>query len=360
VRICVYAIAKNEEQFVERFCESAKDADLIMIADTGSDDHTVAKIGALMMNGYPQLRVPQIFISPWRFDDARNAVLALISHDVDVCVSLDLDEVLQPGWRDEIERVWEVGKTTRLGYMFNWGGPVEFRYEKIHARKGYHWHHPAHEYPMPYGIEEVWAETKKLLVAHKPDSSKSRTQYLKLLKMSVEEDPHCPRNAFYYAREHSFGYDGCDVNIAIKEADRYLALPRAVWPNERAYAYRVKGECYLKLDRPADAEKAYMMATQEAPNTREPWIGLANVCYRHGRWPECYAYALRALSIVTKELVYTTDHDAWGSKPHLLACIGAWNIGLRDVAMAQGKIALALSPEDPLLINNVEVMRKLM
>ena len=39
-RIAVYAISKNESQFVKRFCESAKDADLIMIADTGSTDGT--------------------------------------------------------------------------------------------------------------------------------------------------------------------------------------------------------------------------------------------------------------------------------------------------------------------------------
>ena len=38
LKICVYAISKNEAHFVPRFCESAKDADLILIADTGSTD----------------------------------------------------------------------------------------------------------------------------------------------------------------------------------------------------------------------------------------------------------------------------------------------------------------------------------
>jgi len=41
LKIAVYAISKNEEQFVQRFCDSAKDADLILIADTGSTDNTV-------------------------------------------------------------------------------------------------------------------------------------------------------------------------------------------------------------------------------------------------------------------------------------------------------------------------------
>ena len=90
MKIAVYAIAKNEEKHVKRFCESAKDADLIVIADTGSEDRTVEiakECGAV---------VHEITISPWRFDKARDAALALVPKDVDVCVSLDLDELLEP------------------------------------------------------------------------------------------------------------------------------------------------------------------------------------------------------------------------------------------------------------------------
>ena len=77
MKICVYAISKNEEMFVKRFCDSAKDADLILIADTGSTDDTVKlakKHGA---------KVSPICITPWRFDDARNAALALIPERLD-------------------------------------------------------------------------------------------------------------------------------------------------------------------------------------------------------------------------------------------------------------------------------------
>ena len=78
MKIAVYAISKNEEQFVKRFCESAKDADMVLIADTGSTDNTaqVAKeCGAV---------VHDICISPWRFDKARDTALALIPRDYDV------------------------------------------------------------------------------------------------------------------------------------------------------------------------------------------------------------------------------------------------------------------------------------
>ena len=345
LKICVYAISKNEAQFVERFCNSAKDADLILIADTGSTDDTVAlarQCGAV---------VPEICIKPWRFDLARNAALALIPGDIDVCISLDLDEVLEPGWREEIERVWVEG-TTRLRYMFDWGCGIQFKYEKIHARHGYHWHHPCHEYPVPDGrITEVWADTDMLLAVHKPDPTKSRGQYLDLLRVSVEEDPQCPRNAFYYARELSFH---AQWQQAIEECNRYLALPRATWMNERCYAYRVMGRCFSELGNYYEAERAFHAAAMEAPNTREPWCELAMLTYRQSRWAECFAYAMRALQIVNRELVYTVDPEVWGSQPHDLAAIAAWHLGIKNVSIEQARLAVEKSPDDQRLQENLK------
>lgn len=37
-KICVYAIAKNEEQFVDRWVDSMSEADVIVVLDTGSTD----------------------------------------------------------------------------------------------------------------------------------------------------------------------------------------------------------------------------------------------------------------------------------------------------------------------------------
>ena len=41
MKIAVYCIALNEEKFVESWYNSAKDADYLLIADTGSTDCTV-------------------------------------------------------------------------------------------------------------------------------------------------------------------------------------------------------------------------------------------------------------------------------------------------------------------------------
>lgn len=344
LKICVYAISKNEEKFVERFCLSAKDADLVLIADTNSTDKTreVARsCGAQVHN---------ITISPWRFDHARNAALSLVPEHYDVCVSIDLDEVLEPGWRQEIERLWKNG-VTRLRYLYDWGGGVRFKYEKIHARKGYRWHHPCHEYPTPdLRITEVWADTDKLLVSHYPDPEKSRGQYLDLLELSVKEDPYCPRNAFYYARELSF-YGRWDESI--ERCQKYLAMPTATWHHERSYAMRVIGKCYERKNENHNAESWYYRAAAEAPGDREPWCELAQLFYNQGRWLECYSSAMKALSIKNRELVYTCDPSAWGEKPHDLAAIAAWHLGMKDIAREQGELAVKLNPEDKRLQENL-------
>lgn len=355
MKIAVYAIAKNERQFVDRFLRSAADADYILVADTGSTDGTEQLVAqwphAQDQKPRADVRMAAIAITPWRFDHARNAALALLPADIDVCVSLDMDEVLEPGWRDEIERVWELGKTTRLRYGFDWGQGIRFQYEKIHARSGYRWHHPCHEYPVPDArIREVYAHTDKLLVRHLPDATKSRGQYLDLLKLSVTEDPRCPRNAFYYARELTFHARWGD---ALHELHRYLQLPGADWPNERCYAMRLVAKCHEELGRGDAAHQWLMRACAEAPGTREPWCDLAMWCYRRSKWAQCYSAATAALQIEHRELVYTCDPAVWGPLPHDLAAIAAWHLGMREVASQHGGDAVAQDPQDARLRANL-------
>lgn len=345
MKIAVYAISKNESQFVKRFCESAKDADLVLIADTGSSDDTVEVARTCGATVY------DIAVTPWRFDIARDTALTLIPRDFDVCISLDLDEILEPGWREEIERVWVPG-TTRLRYKFDWGCGISFYYEKIHARHGYHWHHPVHEYPVPdLRIKEVYAQTDMLLVSHHPDPTKSRGQYLDLLKLAVTEDPICPRNAFYYARELTFYRKWIDAIVAL---NKYLENPKATWPNERCYAYRLLGKSYEELGDTETALTYYDAACKESPGTREPWVEKAMCHYRRAEWQDCYNNANQALTIKDKQAVYTMDPSVWGAKPHDLIAISAYHLGLKQEAIRHGQLAVDLEPCDARLVNNLK------
>ena len=87
MKIVVYAIAKNEAQFVRRWMESMSEADEIVVLDTGSTDETPELLRAL------GAKVTEEIITPWRFDTARNRSLELVDEDTDICVCTDLDEV---------------------------------------------------------------------------------------------------------------------------------------------------------------------------------------------------------------------------------------------------------------------------
>lgn len=345
LKIAVYAISKNEEKFVKRFCESAKGADLVLIADTGSTDDTVRiakECGA---------QVHEICITPWRFDHARMVSLGLLPKHYDVCVMMDLDEVLEEGWREEIERLW-APDITRMGYIFDWGHGVRFNAEKIHARHGYYWHHPCHEYPkIDARVDEVVVRSDKLLISHYPDEMKGRGQYLDLLELSVKEDPYCPRNAFYYARELYF-YGRNDE--AIERLEKYLAMPNATWHHDRSYAMRVMSECFERKNDWQKAEMWALRAAAEAPYSRDPWCRLAQFYYNHRRWEECLSFARRALTITFRELVYTCDPKCWGALPHDLAAIALWNLGRFSEGLEEAQKALAFAPFDARLQANVK------
>lgn len=346
-KIAVYTIALNEEQFVERWYESAKDADYLLIADTGSTDgtrETAIKLG---------INVVDISIKPWRFDDARNASLAALPVDIDMCVQLDMDEILLPGWRDEIENAIKQGATRiRYNYTWNWKDHEEtvpattFGGDKIHARQGYRWKHPVHEVIVPYGNtveKQVWT---KLELHHHPDNTKSRGQYLPLLKLSTQEDPHDDRNAFYYARELFFYRHYED---AAAEFKRHLSLPTAVWAPERAASMR-----YLAKIEPENREEWLIKAHMEASWRREPLVELAQHFYSTESWASCLHFALKALDIKEKPMDYLCEDFAWGYLPWDLAAISSYYEGNLNKAREYGETALYIEPENTRLQNNMK------
>ena len=50
------------------------------------------------------------------------------------------------------------------------------------------------------------------------------------------------------------------------------------------------------------------------------------------------------------------DPDSFGSRPHDLASIAAWNLGKHDVALEQVKLAIEKSPNDIRLCSNLRLI----
>lgn len=299
MRIAVTTIALNEQKHVRRWAESAADADLLMIADTGSTDGTVAEA---MLN---DVLVYEISVSPWRFDTARNVGLALLPSDIDIVVTLDMDEVLTPGWRESLEAA-PTADQYLYDYVWNWtenGEPnISFHGNKCHRRFGYMWKHPVHETLVRVDGKEPVSVHAGFGIHHHSDDSKPRSQYLPLLEQAVMESPEDDRIAHYYARELFFTGDWDRARV---EFIRHLRLPSAVWPAERAQSYR-----YLaKMD--DYPERWLLKAVAEDPSRREAWVDLVRFYSSHGLRREAAGVAARALSIDGRKFDYMTEAAAW-------------------------------------------------
>jgi len=355
-KVCVYAICKNEEQFVSRWVESMKEADEIYVLDTGSTDNTRKELKKLGVN------VKKKKFDPWRFDKARNESLEMVPIDTDICVCTDLDEVFEKGWRQKLEEIWDE-ETTRLSYNYNWSldennnPKVNFYIEKIHSRSDYTWTHPVHEVLTYIGNrQENKKTTDEITVNHYPDNTKSRGSYLPLLELSVKEDPEDDRNMHYLGREYM--YYG-KWNESIDTLIKHLSLPRATWKDERCASMRFIARCYTNLKRFEEARMWLDKAIFEAPYLRDPYMERALLEYQLNNWPEVEKYCLKALEIKKHAKSYINEIFSWNNTVYDLLSLSYYYQNNKKQALKYIKLALKMEPNDKRLLTNLELIKKM-
>lgn len=351
MKICVYAICKNEEKFAKRWYESMKEADEIYVLDTGSTDNTVKILKDL------GVFVETEIISPWRFDVARNKSLELVSEDADLCVCTDLDEVLEPGWRKKLEENYD-SNITRYRYNYNWsfdeyGKPaVNFYLDNIHIRNGYKWTHPVHEV-LVYEKAEKYKLIEDIVLNHYQDFTKSRSSYLPLLEMSVEECPEDDRNTHYLGREYM--YYG-KYEKAIEMLKRHLKLKSATWKDERCASMRFIGRSYKNLNDYDESKNWYLRAVDEAPYLREPYVELGMLEYNNKKYDNAVKYLKEALKIEKNTKSYINEPYCYDGTVEDVLSICLYYIGLKEESLMYAKKALELKPNDERIKNNIKLI----
>jgi glycosyltransferase involved in cell wall biosynthesis len=306
MRTIVSTIAKNEEKFVERWTKAAIDADLLVITDTGSTDETVTLARDCGVS------VHEAIVRPWRFDQARNVGLALLPDwDDAFVITVDMDEVLTEGWRDKLQDAVDgFPHVKRFKYHYTWSWveegivpDIKFDGNRCHARAGYRWVGPVHEVVTWAGEgEEGDVIHAGFGIEHYADHEKSRSSYLPLLQLAVQEEPRNPRQAFYLGREFYFAGRW---NEGRDELMRFLKMPEANWGPERAAAWRL----IAKMDH--HPERWLLKAIAEDPGRRETWVDLADFYAHEDQLFEAAGAAARALRITHRPGDYLSEAHAW-------------------------------------------------
>ena len=354
-KICIYTIAKNESKFVERWVESAKEADYMCVLDTGSTDGTIEM---LRKHG---VKVKQKIYENFRFDVARNDSMELIPKDAEICVCVDMDEFFEKGWAKKLKEKWQddVGRARyRYTWNFNSDGTegVVFMADKIHKNNFYKWVNPVHEVLVEVqNINLKIIDIPEIKLFHKADNSKSRSSYLPLLELSVKENPSDDRNMHYLGREYMF-YG--KYQEAIETLKKHLQLPTAIWKDERAASYRFIAFSYQKLKDFNNAEENYLLAILEAPYVREGYFDIGEFYFENEKYLKSAVFFEQMLKIDSRYLNYMSSPKCWGPLPYDYLSLCYYKIGEIKKAIEFVDKALEMS-SDERLINNKKYFQSL-
>ena len=222
-RFGVYAICKNEEKHVNKWLESYKDADLIIIVDTGSTDSTPQLLQDALQH-YPQLRIYHHIIQPFSFGDAKEFALSKLREETNskqwIYACFDLDEFLEPNSIPIIKQQWQpqfdnIRIKVDVVNSNHWWCEVN---HKIHSSSpNWHWHRPIHEELILDNVQQYNEEVINISYQHIQDLKKDRNYFEMLLRDHAERPDDVTTVSYLVAEYYNNLHD-------LDEARKWLAL----------------------------------------------------------------------------------------------------------------------------------------
>lgn len=264
MKLSVAMIVKNEEVMLEGCVESVKDADEIIICDTGSQDKTVEIAKRLTPHVYTDYT--------WNdnFAEARNHALSKCTGDW--VLTIDADDRLEPGHmaklREAIEKYpnelcFSV-KYLAQGSNTEHNIPVLYKKDpKVYWKGAIHNH---------LSVQAKRASGAIIRYGHSPAHKLDPDRALRILKKEVEKDRTKAREMYYLAREYYYRRDYITCHYWLQE---YVKI--AHWAQEKADALLMDARCLWQLQRGEEARDLCLQAIKINTNFREALLFMANM-----------------------------------------------------------------------------------
>ena len=266
--IGVSMIVKNEEEMLARALESVKEADIITITDTGSEDKTVE---------IAKKYTDDIHYFEWvdHFGKARQ--YAKDKCKADWIVTLDADEVLKADFKKVRETV---EKAEKEGHVFinvdvrAEGGTGQNKFPRIYKNiPEITWHGAAHNYLHYNGkdVRKMYPSDIVIEYGYSPAHKKDPDRTLRILRKAVEKNPELTRERFYLAREYFYrkNWEKC-----IEHLDEYISRSRFL--GERNDAWLMRAYCLSGLKKYHEAVDSAWQAVKYNANFKEALLFIAN------------------------------------------------------------------------------------
>lgn len=359
LKLAVYAICRNEIEHVENWWNSVKEADCVIVLDTGSTDGTPEKLEELGAKVFRD--APAVF----RFDEARNIALSHVPEDADICFSIDLDEWFEdPGWCEAVKTAWrKTPGCNSLEYRFVMNRETDaagnrtdtgvWWKDNCHTRRGWHWEYPVHNLLCPdEGTRQIAGRVPdSVSLVHHQTPRADRADRLPLHWLNVAERPDAPRPLYYLGREYLYRED---YKSALRYLDRYLtAVGEKCWHDEKGQALLFAA---VASERLGDMDRAELYALRAVAEThgREPLLYLSRLYYGQSKWHPAKFWAEQALPVQNNH-AYFRDDAAYGAAVHDLLANVYWKLGEKDKARKEAEICLSYDPNNQQFRDNVRI-----
>lgn len=250
--ICI--ICKNEQEVIGKCLDSVKDADEIIIQDTGSTDGTLE-----IVKQYPNVKIFTDYLWSDDFAEARNHAKSKASGGW--ILSIDCDEVLEPNGIQKIKELieTETHKTIDVKMV---SGSNSFNFPRLYRNlPEIQWSGCWHNV---LNVVECNAKDITIYYSYSPAHALDPDRRIRMGLKAVNLYPNSPRHKFYLAREYMYKKDW---NNAIKYFNDYFKI--ANWVPEWCYAYYLAAQCYAKLNNLDEAKNHCLYALKLNSNFKD-------------------------------------------------------------------------------------------
>lgn len=272
MKLSVSMIIKNEEVCIADCLRSVRDADEIVILDTGSTDNTAKVIAGLAMSNVRYIQGEY----QWKddFSDARNVSMSKCTGDW--LFAIDADERLDVGGIESIRHSALDGVDVASVYVKAIGNPaIHTSPRLIRIGSGAKWKDRAHE-NITGGSELRPVLPVNILYSRSPAHENDPDRSIRILTLQHKEQPDDPRTMYYLAREHWYRKE---FGLAVPLFQKYVKISRFL--AEKADAYLYLARIHWLTNRGDEARDYCMDALTINANFKEALLFMAEISWEH-------------------------------------------------------------------------------
>jgi len=246
-------IVKNEEVMLRQCLESVKEADEIIIVDTGSTDNTINIASEYTNYIYTDYK--------WNdnFAEARNYANKFCHNDW--ILVIDADETLELGGMKKIREAIAETKFNSLDLIVHGGASCFYSPRVFKNAKNIFWKRAIHNH---LSIAEENKTDIKINFGYSPAHKDDPNRTLRILKRVVNKNPKASREIFYLGREYIYRKNWAS---AIYWLERYHKMD--TWAPEKAHAYLLLAKARYYTEDMELAKVACLQAMKLNANFKE-------------------------------------------------------------------------------------------